>query len=71
MSEDATIRKVEGGYILHIRYPYAGSPLGGGEIVCATFDDAVTKLYLHLHCSDNMIGKRCKVEIVERSKGGE
>lgn len=55
MSDTATIRRVSGGYILTVRWPYAGIPLSGGEKVCTSFDEAVTALHRHLH-SD---GKEC------------
>lgn len=45
----ATIRRVTGGYIVTGRWPLAGSPLSGGEMVCTSFDEAVTALYQHLH----------------------
>lgn len=49
MSDIATIRRATGGYILTVRWPLAGEPVGGGEMVCATFDEVVTALYQHLH----------------------
>jgi len=49
MMDTATIRKATGGYIVTVRYPLAGTPLGGGEMVCTTFDEAVGALYEHLH----------------------
>ena len=63
----ASIKKVTGGYIAHVRWPYAGSPLGGGEAVCKTFDEAVTLLYKHLHPEDNKlpVGASCHVMFEE------
>ena len=62
MSNDvATIRRVTGGYIVTVRWPLAGSPLSGGEMVCTTFEAAIAALYQHLH-PDNLC-KECKVEI--------
>lgn len=66
MNDKATIRKVPGGYILEVRWPFAGTPLAGGELVCSTFDEAVTALYKHLH-DDLPIGSTC---VVEKKRGG-
>lgn len=45
----ATIRRVNGGYILNVRWPLAGTPYCGGEMVCTTFEAAIQTLYKHLH----------------------
>lgn len=62
----ATIRKAAGGYIVTVRWPYAGSPLSGGEMVCASFDEAVTALYLHLHEEGLPIGQVLVTQRVEK-----
>jgi hypothetical protein len=33
--DTATIRKAAGGYIVTVRYPLAGTPLGDGELIAA------------------------------------
>jgi len=38
-----SIRRVPGGYIIEIRYPY-GSSFPFGEVVCKTFDEVVDLL---------------------------
>ena len=69
--DTATIRKAEGGYIVTVRYPIAGSPLAGGEAVCTTFDAAVTLLYRLLHFEWE-VGKRCVVSLVaDKALAGE
>jgi hypothetical protein len=65
-SEVASIKKVTGGYILNVRWPLAGTPIGGGEIVCITFDEAVSILYKHLHPDAPMDTK-----VVTTIKNGE
>lgn len=48
MTERATIRRVEGGFIVEVRWPYGGEPIGNGEVVCTTFADAVQVLAKHV-----------------------
>lgn len=62
----ATIRKVTGGYIVTVRWPFAGSPLSGGEMVCTSFDEAVTALYQHLHEEGLPIGQTLVTQQVEK-----
>ncbi len=39
------IRKVPGGFVVVVRYPYGGDPLSGfGEVVCATWEAVVDLL---------------------------
>lgn len=35
------IRKVNGGYILELRWPYGSEVMGHGEAICATWDEAI------------------------------
>ena len=54
----ATIRKVTGGYIVTVRWPLAGTPLGGGEMVCTSFDEAVTVLHKHFEVLEEDVLER-------------
>ena len=38
------IRKVRGGYVVLLRWPYGGEPMGSGEVVCKTWDEVLEKL---------------------------
>ena len=38
------IRKVVGGYIIEMRWPYGGEPMGYGEVVCETWEEVIGKL---------------------------
>jgi hypothetical protein len=38
------VRKVTSGYIVEVPWPYAGSPLVPGEVVCKTWPEVVTLL---------------------------
>lgn len=68
MSDTATIRKVTGGYIVTVRWPYAGSPLSGGEMVCTSFDEAITALHRHLH-TDEKVCLRVGESLVTEKRG--
>jgi hypothetical protein len=39
-----SIRKVGGGYIVEVRWPYGPDVMGHGEVVCKTWDEAVDLL---------------------------
>ena len=38
------IRKVRGGYVVELPWPYGDSCIGMGEVLCRTFDEVVTEL---------------------------
>jgi hypothetical protein len=63
--ERATIRAAVGGYIVEVRWPYGGSVMGNGEIVCPTFDEAVTHLARHLNIPELGIGQKIKCEVTK------
>lgn len=33
------IRRVTGGFIVELRWPYGGNPIGYGEVICTTWDE--------------------------------
>jgi len=57
----ATIRKAKGGYIVEVRWPHGGQPLGNGEIICKTFDEAVTALFEHVEPDGLKVGEKLTV----------
>ena len=38
------IRKVKNGYIVALRWPFGGEPMGGGEVICKTWQEVLDKL---------------------------
>jgi hypothetical protein len=38
------IRKVTGGYIVNVRWPYGRDPAGYGEVICQTWEEVVALL---------------------------
>lgn len=38
------IRRVEGGWIVEMRWPWGGEPGGFGEVICGTWDEVVLLL---------------------------
>lgn len=38
------IRTAVGGYIVELRYPYGGQPVGYGEVLCSTWEEVIRNL---------------------------